>query len=104
MVSNENTGRIYKLSENADFDLEDIYEYSFSEFGFMQAENYLEGIHTLFEQLTLFPNEGILRKEIGENIRSIPYQSHIVFYLAYEKFILIVRVLHQSQNAQDYFK
>jgi toxin ParE1/3/4 len=103
MVSNDNFDRIYKLSEFADSDLEDIYEYSFAEFGFMQAEDYLEGVHNLFEQLTLFPNEGILRKDIAENIRSIPYQSHIVFYLIYEKSILIIRILHQSQNAQDYF-
>lgn len=104
MESNENLDRIYKLSEFADSDLEDIYEYSFGEFGFMQAEDYLEGAHKLFKQLTFFPKEGILRKDIGENIRSIPYQSHIVFYLIYEKSILIIRILHHSQNVQDYFK
>ncbi|WP_373693813.1 type II toxin-antitoxin system RelE/ParE family toxin [Aequorivita flava] len=58
----------------------------------------------MFEQLTLFPNEGILREDLAENIRSIPCQPHIVFYLIYEKPILIVRVLHHRQIDADYFE
>lgn len=61
MASNGNQFRYYELSEMADSDIEWIYDYSLKEFGFIQAEEYLNGIHQLFEQLTLFPNEGISR-------------------------------------------
>lgn len=67
MVSNENVHKNYKLSELADSDLEDIYDFCFQEFGFMQAEDYLEGFHHLFEQLTHFPQEGILRNDIKKS-------------------------------------
>ncbi|MDP2686334.1 MAG: type II toxin-antitoxin system RelE/ParE family toxin [Aequorivita sp.] len=104
MASNEDPVGTYELSLLADADLENIYEYSFSEFGFTRAEEYLEGIHHLFQQLTLFPNEGILRNDININVRSIPYESHIVFYSGSKKSILIIRILHQSQNSSEYFK
>lgn len=103
MVSIENPDGNYELSELADHDLENIFNYFFLEFGFTQAKEYLEGIHHLLEQLTIFPEEGILRKDITENIRSIPYQSHIIFYSIHEKSILIIRILHQSQNVGEYF-
>ena len=104
MELNENTQKFYYLTEVADNDLENIYEYSFREFGFLKAEDYLNGFHYLFQQLTRFPNEGILRSDLIRNIRSIPYQSHVIFYFVQAESILIARILHQSQNASDYFE
>ncbi len=93
----------YVLTEAADLDIVEIYEYSFTVFGFSQAEEYLEGLHHLFIQLTQYPNEGLQREDLGGNIYSIPFGSHLVFYIILENTITIVRVLHQSQNALDYF-
>ncbi len=103
MDSNKRKFLNYQLSEIADLDLVEIYEYSFIEFGFVQAEEYLEGFHHLFNQLTTFPSEGVLRKDIGINIRSIPFGSHLVFYSITDISIVIVRILHQNQNATNYF-
>lgn len=104
MGSNERQFLSYQLSKTADLDLVEIYEYSFIEFGFVHAEEYLEGFHHLFNQLTNFPSEGVLRKDIGFNIRSIPYGSHLVYYSRTDISIEIVRILHQSQNVIDYFR
>ncbi|MCG2429920.1 type II toxin-antitoxin system RelE/ParE family toxin [Aequorivita xiaoshiensis] len=104
MDSNKRQFLSYQLSETADLDLVEIYEYSLIEFGFEQAEEYLDGFHHLFNQLTNFPNEGVLRKDIGLNILSIPYGSHLVFYSIAKNSISIIRVLHHSQNTLYYFK
>ncbi|WP_034259319.1 type II toxin-antitoxin system RelE/ParE family toxin [Aequorivita capsosiphonis] len=94
----------YTLTYNAKFDVDGIFDYDEDRFGIDQALKYFFGLESLFEQLTTFPNEGILRNDIGSGIRSIPYGSHLVFYLITDISIEIVRILHQSQNTMDYFE
>ena len=92
------------LSEDADLDLDNIFEYTFTEFGMDKAIEYHRGFINLFKQLTTFPEEGKSRRDIREGLRSIVYVSHIVFYRILSDHIRIVRVLHQSQSAMDYFE
>lgn len=94
----------YSLTYEAKSDVDDIFDYSESKFGYNQALEYFLDLESLFEQLVNFPHEGIIRNDIQENIRSIPVGSHIVYYSVLEKSILIIRILHHSQNAQEYFK
>lgn len=101
---NNSQKEFYSLTYNAKIDIDEIFDYGEGRFGFKQALEYFFGLESLFEQLTHFPNEGILRKDMGNNIYSIPFGSHLVFYSITENSILIVRILHQSQNSSDYFK
>ncbi len=91
------------MTYNAKFDIDDIFDYSEVKFGFDRALEYFLELESLFEQLVDFPFEGVTRSDIQRNIRSIPVGSHVVYYHVLEKSILIIRILHQSQNAQDYF-
>ena len=50
--------KIYILSEIADKDLEDIFDYTFDEFGFDQAEKYLLEIEEIFQNLIVNPQIG----------------------------------------------
>jgi len=52
--------KIYILSEIADKDLEDIFDYTFDEFGFDQAEKYLLEIEEIFQK---FNYKSINRKK-----------------------------------------
>lgn len=47
--------KFYILSEAADKDLEDIFDYTFEDFGFNQAEKYLLEIEEIFQNLILNP-------------------------------------------------
>lgn len=48
--------KTYILSEIADKDLEDIFDYTLNEFGFNQAETYLLEIEEIFQNLFLNPH------------------------------------------------
>ena len=95
--------KIYILSEIADKDLEDIFDYTFDEFGFEQAEKYLLEIEEIFQNLIINPQIGKKRDEIKQGLYSFPKDNHIIFYRILDNHIRVVRVLHGSQDIPKYF-
>ncbi|MNK31092.1 Toxin ParE1 [compost metagenome] len=93
----------YILSEVADEDLDDIFDYTLDEFGFDQAEKYLLEIEEVFQSLLLNPELGKARNEIKQGLYSFPKDNHIIFYRILENHIRIVRVLHGSRDIPRYF-
>lgn len=95
--------KIYILSEIADKDLEEIFDYTFDEFGFDQAEKYLLEIEEIFQNLIINPQIGKKRDEIKQGLYSFPKDNHIIFYRISDKHIRIVRVLHGRRDVPKYF-
>ena len=95
--------KIYILSEIADKDLEDIFDYTVDEFGFDQAEKYLLEIEEIFQNLIVNPQLGKKRDEIKQDLYSFPKDNHIIFYRILDNHIRIVRVLHGSRDIPKYF-
>ena len=93
----------YILSEIADEDLEDIFDYTMDEFGFEQAEKYLTEIEEVFQSLLINQELGKKRNEIKEGLYSFPKDNHIIFYRILDNHIRIVRVLHGSRDIPKYF-
>jgi len=93
----------YILSEIADKDLEDIFDYTMDEFGFDQAEKYLLEIEEIFQGLVLNPQSGKKRDEIKQGLYSFPKDNHIIFYRISDNHIRIVRVLHGSRDISKHF-
>lgn len=93
----------YVLSEIADEDLGDIFDYSFAEFGIEQAKKYLYEIEEVFQNLLINPELGKIRNEIKEGLYSFPKDNHFIFYRILENHIRIVRVLHGSRDIPKYF-
>jgi len=86
----------YELAQEADNDLQEIYDYTATNFGTVQAIKYLHGLDELFQALCTHPHTGRMRNEIRKGVRSCSYISHIVFYRVLESRIRIVRILHAS--------
>ena len=95
--------KIYILSEIADKDLEDIFDYTFDEFGYDQAEKDLLEIEEIFQNLIANPQIGKKRDEIKQGLYSFPKDNHIIFYRILDNHIRIVRVLHGSRDISKYF-
>ncbi|WP_326980907.1 type II toxin-antitoxin system RelE/ParE family toxin [Chryseobacterium sp. MYb264] len=95
--------KIYILSEIADKDLEDIFDYTLAEFGLDQAERYLLEFEKSFQNLLLNPQLGKKRDEIKKGLYSLPKDNHIIFYRILQNNIKIVRILHGSRDIPKYF-
>ncbi|WP_299548680.1 type II toxin-antitoxin system RelE/ParE family toxin [Seonamhaeicola sp.] len=93
----------YKLSERADVDLEDIFDYTEFHHGANQAIKYLTDLETVFKALVVNPEIGRQRNEIKVGLYSIPEQEHIIFYRILKDYIRIVRVLHGSKDIPKQF-
>ena len=96
---------VYRLSTESENDIAGIYEYGIEKFGILQAQNYLFGMHDLFQ--TLAKNPGIGRAgciRIFTFIKRFTCKSHMVFYLNIDPGILIIRVLHSHSIFAASFK
>jgi len=88
----------YELSDEADNDIEDIFDYTVEEFGVDQAASYVSAFDDVFAVLTETPELGRKRPEIRAGLRSVPKESHTIFYRILADRIRIVRILHGSRD------
>ena len=89
----------YRLSQKAQEDVEDIYRYSYENFGERQADNYHDELFKWFAVLGDSPMYGRPAVEYAPELRRLEYASHVIFYLPErEGQVLIVRVLHGSMD------
>lgn len=94
----------YELTNEADSDLEDIFDYTERKYNQDQAILYLSNIEDVFFQLYKQPNLGRLRNDIKENTFSFPLQKHITFYTIETNKLIIIRVLHSSRDMPKHLK
>lgn len=94
----------YRLSEEADKDIEDIFDYTLETFGIDQAVEYLTNLENILTSLPLNPEMGKARSEIKIGLRSFPFVSHIVFYRIMPDHIRIVRFLHANRDIPKFFE
>ncbi len=93
----------YELSDFADKDLDEIFDYTEKEYGFNQAEKYLNELEIVFISLVANPYIGRARNEIKKDLFSITEQKHTIFYRIIDDYIRIVRVLHGSKDVLRFF-
>ena len=62
------------------------------------ADNYLERIQHVCELITDNPAMGIERDELKIGVRSFPVESHVIFYKAKDKGIVVLRVWPSAQD------
>ncbi|NIF49823.1 type II toxin-antitoxin system RelE/ParE family toxin [Enterobacter sp. Ap-1006] len=88
----------YRLTEEAQRDIIEIRDYTITHWGTSQSKCYLQGLRKLFTRLAESPGIGQCRTaELGLDISSFPYSSHMVYYLNKAQGIEIVAVIHQSR-------
>ncbi len=87
--------RIRLLAEN---DLEQIWLYSFHEWGSEQADSYIRLMIGRFSWLAENPQLGKRRDDIKPGYYSFPEWRHVIFYTTTENGIDIIGVLHQRMD------
>ena len=92
------TNKLFRLHPKAENDLEDIYLYTYHEFGVTQADYYIRQLESAFQNLANYP--GIARQcgDIWADLMAFTVGSHVVFFKTNQSGITVVRVLHQSMD------
>lgn len=92
----------YRLSQQAEKDLEDIWVYlgQQDEIG---ADRQVAQLLNRFPMLAQFPNMGRQRNELLTGLRSFPVKPYIIFYIILLERVEIVRILHQSRDIEGQF-
>lgn len=90
--------RRLRLSGRAAVDLSEIADFTIAAFGVEQARKYRDQFHRCFDSLLANPLLGRSADELAPGLRRIRQQAHVVFYLATEHDVLIVRVLHHRMD------
>lgn len=89
-------------SPKAEIDLENIWLYSFNEWGEVQADKYYDGLIAGIERLADNPKIGKPRDTIRPGYRSLQINHHVVYYRLQGDAIDIVRVLHERMIPNKY--
>ena len=86
------------LSNIADGDLADIFEYGVLNFGIDQATRYLLEINDKFQFIADNKELGRPAEEISKGLKRAIHNTHVIFYKEMEGSILIVRVLRREMD------
>ncbi len=89
----------YLLSGAAEQDLEEIYAYSFAEFGEHRADAYFESLENCLQRLAEQPRLGMDVSRIrSQNLRFV-HQRHSIYYKTSKTGILVVRILGPGMSS-----
>ena len=92
---------VYRLSQKAAADLDNIYTYTIERHGLVPARKYLNGLHTCFEHLAQHPMLGRRTDRIAPGVRRHECQSHVVFYVPDDAGVSVARTARPNGCAQS---
>lgn len=88
----------HRLTQRAERDLQDIYQYTVDQFGERQAEKYLRELDGVFGLLAGFPNAG--RVYAGPTHQFV-HGKHIILYRVVGDYLVIGRIFHGAQSRRS---
>ena len=93
----------FKISNEAQNDLENIWLYTFETWSIKQADRYIELIIDEIEYLTNNPNTGKDFSSVRKGYYRSKVKSHFIFYKINQKeeLIEIIRILHQEMDIEN---
>ena len=88
----------YRLTPKAQDDLENIYRYSYENFGERQADSYYDGLLECFDLLSENPRLGREYDAIEQGLRRHEHERHVIYYEIEDRGVLILRILGANQD------
>lgn len=87
----------------AQADLEEVWFFTFEEWGLEQADKYLNSLFSRFEWLSENPYIGKHREDIKNGYHCFPEGMHLIFYTMTEYGIDIIGIPHQNMDVISHF-
>lgn len=94
---------IFRISVEAEIDMDQILAYTVGTWGWRQADLYLTKLEDGFQLLASHSSIGRACDVLQAGLRKFEIGSHVVFYLPEPNGVLIVRVLHQRMLPTNFF-
>lgn len=94
----------YLIREQAQNDLEEIWLYTFNEWGVIQADKYIQQILSRFKWISKNPTLGKARDDVKHGYFAFPEGMHVVFYMISNNHIEIIGTPHRSMDVVSYFE
>jgi toxin ParE1/3/4 len=94
----------YTIRQAAESDLEEIWLYSYEQWGVEQADKYLRSLFARFTWLAENPNAGKQRDDVKPGYYSFPEGLRIVFYKIKETGIEVIGIPHQNMDWIKHFE
>ena len=94
----------YKISIQAEIDLENIWLYTFEEWSLEQADYYLDLILDEIEYISKNPKSGKDYNDVRKGYFRSQAKSHFIFYRINlkEEMVEIIRILHQQMDIETH--
>jgi len=89
---------VYKLSNKAAEDFEQIYEYTYLNFGEYKADVYTDDMEKCLLLLSNTPQIGRSLDKIKKGLYRHDHEHHAIFFMIESNDIFILRILHQQMN------
>ena len=96
--------RKYELSLAADRDLDDIYAYTFREFGALQADAYFVSLEECLTTLGENPLLGVDASNLSVGYRRFVHQRHTVYYRKAKSGVRVIRILGPGMSIERSFR
>ena len=90
-----------RLSPLARRDLDLIWTFTVERWGKVVAERYARDLAADFDRLAANPRQGMDVAFIRPGYRRLPARSHSIYYRIETDAIVVIRILHQSQDVDS---
>lgn len=91
----------YKISQEANNDLEKIWLYTYENWSIEQADRYINLIFNEIEYIALNPENGENYSHVRKKYYKTRVKSHFIFYKSKKQEIEIIRILHQRMDIES---
>ncbi len=93
----------YSIRKLAEADLEEIWFYTFTQWGVEQADSYTRSLLSRIAWLAENPSVGKQRDDVRPGYHCFPEGMHLIYYLVTKKGIDVIGIPHQCMDVLDYF-
>lgn len=92
----------YEITKLAARDIENIWDYTISEWSINQAEKYTDGLFWCFDSIADGGIEGKPVDHVRPGYKKASYGKHLIFFRAAVSGVVeIIRVLHSSMDIES---
>ncbi len=85
----------FRLTPDAESDLIEIRRFTIQQWDSIQSKKYLSELRQTLRLLAETPSIGKSRPDVGLDVLSFPYVTHVIYYVVYDQELVVFGVLNK---------